>query len=77
VDAPAFDLPHDVRQLLAELKPRDQQLLWLAYVEGFSRREIAPLLGGQEESVRVLLLRARERMALLLKEQGLAPVDSA
>lgn len=59
------------------LSARDGQLLWLAYVEGFSHREIAPLIGVQENSVRVLLLRARERVAALLTAEGLGPEDGA
>lgn len=73
---PDFALPDDVRRVLAELPERDRQLLWLAHVEGFSHREIAPLIGVQENSVRVLLLRARERMAALLEDQGMGPEDT-
>jgi RNA polymerase sigma-70 factor (ECF subfamily) len=65
------ELPLDLQRALGELKERDQQLLWLAYVEGFSHREIAPLIEINEKSVRVLLLRARERMAKVLADQGI------
>ena len=69
---PAFDL----MPLLARLKARDRQLLWLAYVEGFSHREIAAVTEINENSVRVLLLRARERMMQLLKDQGIGPEEA-
>jgi RNA polymerase sigma-70 factor (ECF subfamily) len=75
--APAPDLPLDMQRVLGGLKPRDRQLLWLAYVEGFSHREIAPLIGVRENSVRVLLLRARERIAALLTARGLGPEEVA
>ena len=69
--APVSDLPLDMRNVFSRLSERDQQLLWLAYVEGFSHREIAGVMDVQEKSVRVLLLRARERMAKILADQGI------
>lgn len=42
------------------LTARQRQLLWLAYAEEFSHREIASICGIGERSVRVLLFRARE-----------------
>lgn len=69
-----LDLPHDMHLALRTLKPRQQVLLWLAYVEGFEHREIAPLLGMAEKSVRVLLFRARHELAAILKERELETV---
>ena len=63
----------DVGDVLGELKPRQRALLWLAYVEGYDHREIAQILGLQPGSVRVLLHRARRRLAVLLRERGLEP----
>jgi RNA polymerase sigma-70 factor (ECF subfamily) len=54
-----------------ELKPQEQTLLWLAYVEGFKHQEIARALNLKEKSVRVLLFRARKRLADVLKLRGL------
>jgi RNA polymerase sigma-70 factor (ECF subfamily) len=68
-DAP--ELPLDMQRALGELRERDQQLLWLAYVEGMSHREIAGVIEVNEKSVRVLLLRARERMGKVLADQGI------
>jgi RNA polymerase sigma-70 factor (ECF subfamily) len=66
-------LAHDVPRLFAQLKPQQQALLWLAYVEGFDHREIASTLQLRERSVRVLLYRARKRMAGILTTHGFGP----
>lgn len=63
----------DAMAMFAQLKPQEQSLLWLAYVEGFDHREIASALQLREGSVRVLLFRARKRLAGMLKKQGLGP----
>lgn len=60
----------DVRRALAQLKDRDQQLLWLAYAEGSSHEEIASSLGLRTSSVKTLLSRARQRLAVLLPRQA-------
>ncbi len=52
------------------LRPRDRQLLWLAYAEGYSHREIADITGLASASIRLLLFRARRRVAKLLKQQA-------
>lgn len=61
--ATAGDAQMDVQRALARLAPRDRQLLWLAHVEGASHREVAAALGLGVASVRVLLFRARRRLA--------------
>ncbi len=63
----------DVGTVLRELTPRQRALLWLAYVEGYDHREIAEILGLRAASIRVLLFRARRRLAALLRERGLEP----
>ena len=63
----------DVARALAELKPRQRQLLWLAYVEGMSHEEIATVLRLRTGSIRPLLFRARRRMAEVLRRRGLTP----
>ena len=51
---------------LAQLRPRDRQLLWLAYAENYSHREIAEITGLAAASIRMILFRARRQMAKLL-----------
>ena len=56
----------DVLGVLRQLAPRERQLLWLAHVEEASHAEIAAATGLAAPSVRVLLFRARRRLAGLL-----------
>jgi len=68
------DLVHmrqDMDRALDELKPKQRQLLWLAYVEGASHKEIAGIVGMKEQSVRPLLFRARSRLAEILRQRGI------
>lgn len=51
----------------AQLGPRERQLLWLAYAEGCTHGEIAQIMGLGATSVRVMLFRARRRLARLLR----------
>lgn len=67
------ELSFDVNRLFRTLNARQQALLWLAYVEGFQHSEIAESLGMKEDSVRVVLLRARRQLASLLTAEGLGP----
>jgi RNA polymerase sigma-70 factor (ECF subfamily) len=62
----AGDRAVDLRRALHRLKPRDRAMLWLAYGEGSSHREIAGVLGVKDSSVKPLLFRARRRLAALL-----------
>jgi RNA polymerase sigma-70 factor (ECF subfamily) len=59
--------------MLYRLKPRARQLLWLAYMEEMTHREIAAATGLNIMSVRVLLLRARREARALLQSQGEEP----
>jgi RNA polymerase sigma-70 factor (ECF subfamily) len=56
---------------LAVMRPRERQLLWLAHAEGYTHREIAGITGLAAASIRILLFRARRRIASLLHEQSL------
>lgn len=49
------------------LRPRDRQLLWLAYAEGASHREIAEVTGLRVTSIRLLLFRAKRKLARFLR----------
>jgi RNA polymerase sigma-70 factor (ECF subfamily) len=57
---------------LARMKPRERQLLWLAYAEGATHQEIAAITGLKSASVRLLLFRARRKLARLLQERPLS-----
>ena len=67
------ELRHDLSRLFEELKPRERALLWLAHVEEAGHDEIGEALGVKSGSVRVLLFRARKRMAELLSKAGIGP----
>lgn len=66
--APASDLDarHDIVRALAGLQARERQLVWLAHVEQLDHREISAIAGISSASVRVLLFRARRRLAAAL-----------
>jgi RNA polymerase sigma-70 factor (ECF subfamily) len=57
----------DVRRALGRLKPRERALLWLAYANGSSHAEIADVLGLKTGSIKLLLFRARRKMATALR----------
>ncbi len=57
---------------LVRMKPRERQLLWLAYAEGASHKEIAEITGLGATSIRLLLFRARKKMVRFLRQQGTA-----
>lgn len=61
-----FALSSDARRVFDCLKMQERALLWLAYVEGNNHAEIARMLGLKSLSVRVLLFRARRKLANLL-----------
>jgi RNA polymerase sigma-70 factor, ECF subfamily len=71
---PHPDLRIEVQRAFRRLKHRERQLLWLAYVEGSSHREIADFTGLKTGSVRLLLLRARRKLAEFI---GRGPRDSS
>src|SRR5882672_4510023 len=60
----------DLARSMARLKPRERDLLWLAYAQGSSHKEIAEALGLKTASIKLLLFRARRRLAGLLREGG-------
>ncbi|MEP6918527.1 MAG: RNA polymerase sigma factor [Acidobacteriota bacterium] len=60
----------DLARSMARLKPRERDLLWLAYAQGSSHKEIAEVLGLKAASIKLLLFRARRRLAGLLREGG-------
>jgi RNA polymerase sigma-70 factor (ECF subfamily) len=68
--APNLESSLDVRSTLRQLKPRERELLWLAYVEGMNHEEIAAATGLRALSVKILLFRARRKAAHLLAPQA-------
>jgi RNA polymerase sigma-70 factor, ECF subfamily len=57
----------DLHRAMAKLRPRDRALLWLAYAQGHAHVEIAETLGVKPGSIKLLLFRARRRLAELLR----------
>ena len=54
---------------MEQLKPREREMLWLAYAEGSSHKEISGVCGLKSNSIRPLLLRARRKLAQALRSQ--------
>jgi RNA polymerase sigma-70 factor (ECF subfamily) len=54
---------------MAQMRPRERQLLWLAHAEGYSHREISEITGLSAAGIRLLLFRARRKIARLLRKQ--------
>jgi len=67
---PHIDQRLGMRQAFDRLKPRERQLLWLAYVEGSSHKEIAEHTGLQPGSIRLLLFRARRKLAEVISKKS-------
>ena len=64
-----FEEETGMMQVFSQLKQQERALLWLAYVEGYEHREIAGILKLNSMSVRVLLFRARRKLAQLLESE--------
>lgn len=70
-DTDQSDRRTDLDRAMARLKPRHRDALWLAYAEGATHHEIAQALGLKTNSVKLLLFRARRKLATLLRvERG-------
>jgi RNA polymerase sigma-70 factor (ECF subfamily) len=57
----------DLERAMARLKPRERMVLWLAYAQGESHRDIADTLGMKTGSIKLLLFRARRKLADTLR----------
>ena len=64
----------DLRRAMDRLRPRERALLWLAYAQGHAHTEIADTLGVKTGSVKLLLFRARRKLAGMLRARP-APTD--
>lgn len=67
----------DMRAALGSLKLRDRQIVWLAYVEGWNHNEIARAVGLKSASIRLLLFRARRKLANRLHGGHELPVEES
>ena len=57
----------DLSRALLHLSPRERAMLWLAYAHGSSHRDIASTVGVKAASVKLLLFRARRKLALVMR----------
>ncbi|MGA3160050.1 MAG: sigma-70 family RNA polymerase sigma factor [Terracidiphilus sp.] len=71
--SPSYSSADLLSPALARMRPRERQLLWLAHAEGYTHREIAEITGLAAASIRLLLFRARGKIASLLREQSSTP----
>ena len=60
----------DLHRAMAQLKPRERSLLWLAYAQGWSHAEIASAIGVKTASLKAMLHRARQRLLVRLSVGG-------
>ena len=65
-----FNLPVDMAAVFDQLGAQERAVLWLAHVEEMSHKEIGAILGVKEQSVRVIVFRAREKAKGLLEKAG-------
>ena len=68
-------LPSDgtLADAMANLPPRDREVLVLKYYNGYSAREIAGFLSATPDAVTQTLHRARKKLAEILDERGETP----
>ena len=57
----------DLIAALRALSPRERALVWLTCAEGYDHRDVARMMGMARASVRVLLFRARKKLARLME----------
>lgn len=57
----------DLARAMTHLTPLQREMLWLAYGQGSSHAEIAEIVGLKAGSVKLLLFRARRKLAALLR----------
>jgi RNA polymerase sigma-70 factor (ECF subfamily) len=65
----AIECSADFTRAMSRLKPKERAMLWLAYAEGATHREIADVLGLRPGSLKSMLFRARRKLAGLLGRQ--------
>jgi len=57
----------DLQRAMAQLSHRERELVWLAYGQGSTHREIAGALGLKAGSIKPMLFRARRKLARILR----------
>jgi len=57
----------EMMQVFSRLQHQERVLLWLAYVEGYDHGQIARIANVRKLSVKVLLFRARRKLAALIE----------
>jgi RNA polymerase sigma-70 factor (ECF subfamily) len=60
----------DLARALEVLRPDQREMLWLAYAIGASHAEIGEALGVKTASVKLMLFRARKKLAAFLRGEG-------
>ena len=68
-----MDLRHDLTEALQHLVPQQRAMVWLAYVEEYTHKEIAQMLTLREKSVKVLLYRAKQKLREIFKHRNITP----
>jgi RNA polymerase sigma-70 factor (ECF subfamily) len=60
----------DMEKTFKLLEPKERTLLWLAYAEGYSHKEIAAIIHTKEKTINVKLFRVKKKFANILRQQG-------
>ncbi|MEN8154184.1 MAG: RNA polymerase sigma factor [Acidobacteriota bacterium] len=61
----------DMEKIFSLLTVRERSLLWLAYVEGYSHREISEMIDVREKSLKVILFRIRKKFVSILRDNDI------
>jgi RNA polymerase sigma factor (sigma-70 family) len=66
----AAEEQQSVREAVMQLDELDRQVLMLKYVEGWTYRQLAEMLGVTEDTIEYRLLKARKRLKSLLQQRA-------
>lgn len=69
----AAEEQQSVREAVTQLDELDRQVLMLKYVEGWTYRQLAEMLGVTEDTIEYRLLKARKRLKSLLEQRVETP----
>ncbi|MBR6150945.1 MAG: sigma-70 family RNA polymerase sigma factor [Lachnospiraceae bacterium] len=62
---------NNLYEKIAQLPEREKDVVMLKYIYGFRYKEIANLLGVSAETVKKALIRAKSKIKIICKEEGL------